>query len=85
MLVGLFTYAIDRLAFLGKAGLLVDFVVGVAKIWRAYLSGSTNAANLGATAPLSMAETALVADPWKNANGVVIATSVEDLAAGASC
>ena len=26
-----------------------------------------------------MAETALVADPWKNANGVVIATSVEDL------
>jgi hypothetical protein len=32
-----------------------------------------------------MPETALVADPWKNANGVVIATSVEDLAAGASC
>src|SRR5438876_1077087 len=46
------------------------------KTWRAYLSSSTNAANPGATVN---ARDRIGRGPWKNAKGVVIATSVEDL------
>jgi len=46
------------------------------KTWRAYLSSSTNAANPGATVN---ARDRIGKGPWKNAKGVVIATSVEDL------
>jgi hypothetical protein len=46
------------------------------KTWRAYLSSSTNAANPGATVN---ARDRIGRGPWKNAKGVVIATSVDDL------
>ncbi len=46
------------------------------KTWRAYLSTSTNAANPAATVN---ARDRIGRGPWKNAKGVVIATSVEDL------
>jgi hypothetical protein len=46
------------------------------KTWHAYLSTNTNAANPGATVN---ARDRIGRGPWKNARGVVIATSVEDL------
>jgi hypothetical protein len=46
------------------------------KTWHAYLSSSTNAANPGATVN---ARDRIGKGPWKNAKGVVIATSVDDL------
>jgi len=46
------------------------------KTWHAYLSNSTNAANPGATVN---ARDRIGNGPWKNAKGVVIATSVDDL------
>ena len=46
------------------------------KTWHAYLSSSTNATNPGATVN---ARDRIGKGPWKNAKGVVIATSVEDL------
>jgi hypothetical protein len=46
------------------------------KTWHAYLSTATNAANPGATVN---ARDRIGRGPWKNAKGVVIATSVEDL------
>jgi hypothetical protein len=46
------------------------------KTWHAYLSTGTNAANPGATVH---ARDRIGRGPWKNAKGVVIATSVEDL------
>jgi hypothetical protein len=46
------------------------------KTWHAYLSSSTNAANPGATVN---ARDRIGKGPWKNANGVVIATSIDDL------
>jgi len=46
------------------------------KTWHAYLSTSINAANPGATVN---ARDRIGRGPWKNAKGVVIATSVEDL------
>jgi hypothetical protein len=46
------------------------------KTWKAYLSTATNAANPGATVN---ARDRIGNGPWKNAKGVVIATSVADL------
>jgi hypothetical protein len=46
------------------------------KTWHAYLSTSINANNPGATVN---ARDRIGRGPWKNAKGVVIATSVEDL------
>ena len=46
------------------------------KTWHAYLSSSTNAANPGATVN---ARDRIGKGPWKNAKGVVIATSIDDL------
>jgi hypothetical protein len=46
------------------------------KTWHAYMSTSTNAANPGATVN---ARDRIGRGPWKNARGVVIATSVDDL------
>ena len=46
------------------------------KTWHAYLSNSTNAANPSGTVN---ARDRIGRGPWKNAKGVVIATSVEDL------
>jgi hypothetical protein len=51
------------------------------KTWHAYLSSSTNAANPGATVN---ARDRIGRGPWKNAKGVVIATSVEDLHSNAN-
>ncbi len=46
------------------------------KTWRAYLSSNSNPTNPGATVN---ARDRIGKGPWKNAKGVVIATSVEDL------
>jgi hypothetical protein len=46
------------------------------KTWHAYLSSSINAANPGATVN---ARDRIGKGPWKNAQGVVIATSIDDL------
>ena len=46
------------------------------KTWHAYLSSSINAANPGATVN---ARDRIGKGPWKNAKGVVIATSIDDL------
>src|SRR3984957_4524928 len=46
------------------------------KTWHAYLSSSTHAANPGATVN---ARDRIGRGPWKNAKGVVIATSIDDL------
>jgi hypothetical protein len=46
------------------------------KTWHAYLSTATNANNPGATVN---ARDRIGRGPWKNAKGLVIATSVEDL------
>src|SRR4051812_8339001 len=46
------------------------------KTWRAYLSNTANAANPGATVN---ARDRIGNGPWKNAKGVVVATSVADL------
>jgi hypothetical protein len=46
------------------------------KTWHAYLSTATNAANPGATIN---ARDRIGRGPWKNAKGVVIGTSVDDL------
>jgi hypothetical protein len=46
------------------------------KTWHAYLSTATNASNPGATVN---ARDRIGKGPWKNAKGVVIATSIDDL------
>ena len=46
------------------------------KTWRAYLSSNSNPTNPGATVN---ARDRIGKGPWKNAKGVVIATSVDDL------
>src|SRR5579883_291741 len=51
------------------------------KTWRAYLSTNINSANPGATIN---ARDRIGKGPWQNANGVVIATRVEDLHTGSN-